>query len=196
MPLQTLAQAAREAGIILTPSALAEVAVLDAHPMGPMNPTGPVGWCAPLEGGLTFQASYDMASGWTVEVVETEPEVGRQLPYEVRKSAEALSDALADYWRGDLHATLYAIGARLVVLDHRNYAEHLEQIWRLAAGLYAVTEEVGPGGWFPVADCKLSADDLAALWSCGVLKVFPRVEAGSYCIEFESAAVLSGRRSS
>ena len=192
-PRRTLAQAIRAAGIVLTDAGAAEVAELDSNPMGPMNPTGPVGWTAPLEDGLTLQATYEMTDGWTVEVVETLPEVGRQIPYAVRKSAEALGDALADYWRGDLPATLYAIGARLVILNHRAHAEHCQQIWRLGAGLYAIAEGVGPVGWFPVADCKLSPDDLAALWSVGILKVFPRVEAGSYCIEFESDDKLSGR---
>lgn len=193
MPRQTLAQAIRAAGIVLTEAGAAEVAEIDSNPMGPMHPTGPVGWCVPLEAGLTLQATYDMTGGWTVEVVETLAEVGRRIDHDLLGSAEALGDALADYWRGDLPATLYAIGARLVILNHRAYAEHRAEIWRLAARLHDITEGVGPGGWFPIADCKLSLDDLGALWSVGILKVFPRVEAGSYCIEFESDDKLSGR---
>lgn len=190
---RTLAQAIRAAGIVLTPSAMSEVAEIDSNPMGPMNPTGPVGWTALLERSLTLQAVYDMTNGWSVEVVETLPEVGRQIPHEVRRSAEALGDALADYWRGDLPATLHAIGARMVILNHRAYAEDRAEIRRLAARLHDIAEDVGPGGWFPIADCKLSPNDLAALWSVGILKSFPRVEAGSYCIEFESDDKLSGR---
>lgn len=193
MPRRTLAQAIRAAGIVLTDAGAAEVAELDSNPMGPMNVTGPVGWTAPLEDGLTLQATYEMTDGWTVEVVETLPEVGRRIDPDLLKSAEAFGDALADYWRGDLPATLYAIGAKLVVLNYRTYAEHRQQIGRLGAGLYEIVESVGPGGWFPVADCKLSPADLAALWSVGILKVFPRVEAGSVCIEFESDDKLSGR---
>lgn len=193
MPRRTLAQAIRAAGIVLTDAGAAEVAELDSNPMGPMNVTGPVGWTAPLEDGLTLEATYEMTDGWTVEVVETLPEVGRRIDPDLLKSAEAFGDALADYWRGDLPATLYAIGAKLVVLNYRTYAEHRQQIGRLGAGLYEIVESVGPGGWFPVADCKLSPADLAALWSVGILKVFPRVEAGSVCIEFESDDKLSGR---
>lgn len=196
MPRRTLAQAIRAAGIILTEAGAADVVALISNPLGSKNVMAAGGWFAPLEGGLTMEVSYDLEDGWSVEVAETPAPAGRQISETARKNASALADALADCWQGDLRSTLTLLADGPTVLADIPLLPRAI-VRSLAKSLRMAYDSVGPGGWVPVEDFggvhAADHEDLLALWSVGILKSFPRVEAGSYCIEFESDDKLSGR---
>lgn len=99
--------------------------------------------------------------------------------------ARGLADVIADLWvTDDLAAFLRELAAK--------GAPNCAEVQRLARGLAPIREALHGGGWYPVAGCTLTFQDLHALYAADILTVQPWIKAGSYCIKFTSNRRLRG----